>query len=92
MPVQLDQVLTALDSTTRAQLPGPVRQLATGARRRRRAARCNRCYPDWEGAFKGAAIAFESLRGERRDDLSRCVADQAADRAAIAGRGDQLPT
>jgi phospholipid/cholesterol/gamma-HCH transport system substrate-binding protein len=89
VPVQMDQILSTLDATTRASLQDTVRQLATafddgGARA------LNRSYPDWEDAFKGTAVVFESLRGERQDDLSALVRDQARIATAISDRSVQL--
>jgi phospholipid/cholesterol/gamma-HCH transport system substrate-binding protein len=89
VPVQMDQILSTLESTTRSQLKITLRELAA-AWDEGGAQALNRSYPDWEGAFKGAAIALESLRGEREDDLSTLVADQARIATAVSARREQL--
>jgi phospholipid/cholesterol/gamma-HCH transport system substrate-binding protein len=89
VPVQMDQILATLNTTTRSQLKVTLRELATavdggGARS------LNRSFPDWEGAFKGTAIVFEALRGEREDDLSTLVSNQATIATAVSDRREQL--
>jgi ABC-type transporter Mla subunit MlaD len=89
VPVQMDQILSTLDSSTRSQLKVTLRELAT-AWDRGGARDLNRGYADWEGAFKGAAIVMQSLRGQREDDLSTLVSDQARIATAVSDRREQL--
>ena len=88
-PVQLDQVLATLNSSTRDQLQVTVQELGAalrggGARRLRDG------LPAWEGAFKGFAQVAEGLRGERPRDLSELVRAQARVSRALASREREL--
>ncbi|MDX6650662.1 MAG: phospholipid/cholesterol/gamma-HCH transport system substrate-binding protein [Solirubrobacteraceae bacterium] len=89
IPVQLDEVLATLNSSTRDQLQDVVREYATaleggGARA------LNRGYADWAGAFQGTAATAEALRGPRTHDLSRLVAAAGAVSATLAERRTEL--
>jgi virulence factor Mce-like protein len=89
IPVQLDEVLATLNSSTREQLKDVVREYATaldggGAEALRRG------YPDWAGAFEGTAVAAQALRGPREHDLSRLVAAAGAVSGTLAQRRAEL--
>ena len=88
-PVQFDQVLSTLNSSTRDQLRTLVEQYGAaldhgGAQAIRRGV------PNWTGAFKGAAIVAEASRGTQEHDLSRFIAAQAQVSGALASRRTQL--
>lgn len=89
VPVQLDQVLDALDSDTRGSLKTVVREYAAalrggGAQALRRAAR------EGAGAFRNGAVASAALRGTRAGDLAGFVAASARTARALAEREQDL--
>ena len=88
-PVQLDEILSTLNASQRSQLQSLVREygraLAGGG-----AQSLHDSFPDWEGAFKGAAVVAESARGERRDDLGAFIAAGGRVSAALASRRREL--
>jgi virulence factor Mce-like protein len=89
-PVQLDQILSELDSPTRASLLHFVHALATSVKGGG-AQTFDKTLRYWSPTFRNGALAAESFRGLREGDLPSFVADGgrtaaaiAADRAALA--------
>ena len=88
-PVQLDQVLDALQSSTRDDLQVLVKELAIslqdgGSRGINRSLR-------WApGALRGAALAADASLGQERRDLSQVVAASGRTAAALASRRTEL--
>jgi phospholipid/cholesterol/gamma-HCH transport system substrate-binding protein len=88
-PVQFDQVLTALQSDTRADLQEVLTSYGSALTRRPTAAddagqdpmvqgltaaqALNRAFDDGPAALRGTAVANTALQGTRPDDLSRLV-------------------
>ncbi len=89
VPVQLDEVLSALNASTRAQTQDLVREYAA-ALDRGGAEALNRGYAHWPGAFAGTAATAEALRGRRPHDLSELVAAAAAVSSTLAERRVEL--
>jgi phospholipid/cholesterol/gamma-HCH transport system substrate-binding protein len=89
MPVQLDQVLTALRRSNRQDLLDTVQglgdSLGDGG-----AAALNRSLPDWGPTFARGAQAMEALRGQRQDDLSGVIAEAGTVMAALSDRRGDL--
>ena len=88
-PVQLDQVLTALQSDTREDLQVLLREYGTaldgaGARG------FNRSIPYWEPAYRDTAIVADAMRGETGRDLSGYVKHAGATAAALDRNREQL--
>jgi virulence factor Mce-like protein len=82
-PVQLDQILTELDSPTRANLLHFVHALATSVNGGG-AETFDKTLKYWAPAFRNGALAAESFRGLRSDDLSGFIRDAGKTAAAIA--------
>jgi phospholipid/cholesterol/gamma-HCH transport system substrate-binding protein len=89
-PVQLDQILTELDSPTRAGLLHFVHALATSVKGGG-AETFDKTLKYWAPTFRNGALAAESFRGLRDGDLGAFIRDGgktaaaiAADRAALA--------
>jgi phospholipid/cholesterol/gamma-HCH transport system substrate-binding protein len=91
VPVQLDEVLSALDQDTRGQLVRLVHGLAVALDDGGGAA-LRRSFAEWGPAFVPVAIASQALRGRAADDLSRLIAGSETTVAALAGRDRQLVT
>lgn len=90
VPVQLDEILTTLDSPTRESLTALVGALATGfdgggAKALRRS------LPVWEPVFRNGAQAAAALRGLESRDLSGAVRASATTAAALAREASSLP-
>src|SRR3954454_24493230 len=68
-PVQFDQVLTALQSDTRENLKGLLREYAAGLKGRG-ARGFNRSIKYWKPAYRDSAIVSEAMLGEHEHDLS----------------------
>lgn len=68
-PVQLDQVLTSLQSATRADLQRLLRELSIGLSGPG-ARGFNRSIPSWKPAYEGSAIVNDALLGQTPHDLS----------------------
>jgi phospholipid/cholesterol/gamma-HCH transport system substrate-binding protein len=88
-PVQLDEVLTALQSDAREDLKTLLREYGkalgrTGARG------FNRSLPYWEPAYRDTAIASEATLGEAEHDLSGYVEHAGATAAALDRHPEQL--
>jgi virulence factor Mce-like protein len=82
-PVQLDQILTELDSPTRANLLHFVHGLATSVKGGG-AQTFDKTLKYWGPTFRNGALAAESFRGLRDDDLSAFIRDAGKTAAAIA--------
>jgi phospholipid/cholesterol/gamma-HCH transport system substrate-binding protein len=94
-PVQLDQVLTALQASTREDLQALLEGYGQGLDARPRtgltgAQALNRSLRAWPSALRGTAIVNQALLGERPHDLSRLVAAQARIARALDSREEQL--
>jgi phospholipid/cholesterol/gamma-HCH transport system substrate-binding protein len=68
-PVQLDQILTALQAPTRKQLQRLLDELSTGVDKQGGAG-FNRSIRYWEPAYKNGAIVSDAQLGENPHDLS----------------------
>src|SRR3954447_12478132 len=68
-PVQLDQVLSALQSDTREDLKTTLREYAAGLRGKG-AKGFNRSIKYWKPAYRDTAIVSEAMLGEKEHDLS----------------------
>jgi hypothetical protein len=88
-PVQLDQILSALTTSTRDQLKVLLDEYATGLRGGGAQA-LHDSFPFWKGAFEGVAVVAEAARGVRPNDLSRFIRAQARVSSALASRDVQL--
>jgi phospholipid/cholesterol/gamma-HCH transport system substrate-binding protein len=88
-PVQLDEVLTALQSDTREDLKVLLHEYGTalqGAGGRG----FNRSIPHWEPAYRDSAIVADAMRGETGRDLSGYVKEAGATAAALDRNREQL--
>jgi phospholipid/cholesterol/gamma-HCH transport system substrate-binding protein len=83
-PVQLDQVLDALQAPTRADLQALLRELSAGLSGEG-ARGYNRSIPYWKPAYRDSAIVADALQGTQDHDLSRYV-DKAGQTAAAIDR------
>ncbi len=88
-PVQLDQVLTALQSDTRADLQVVLKEYASalkgrGARGYRRSLRY------WKPAYRDSAIVADASLGEAEHDLSAYLRAAATNAAALDRSPEQL--
>jgi virulence factor Mce-like protein len=82
-PVQLDQILSELDSPTRANLLHFVHALATSVKGGG-AETFDKTLKYWAPTFTNGALTAESFRGLRTHDLSNFVRDGGKTAAAIA--------
>ncbi len=88
-PVQIDEVLTALQSDTREDLKVLLHEYGkaldgAGARG------FNRSIPHWEPAYRDSAIVADAMRGETGRDLSGYVKGAGATAAALDRNREQL--
>jgi len=81
-PVQLDEVLTALQSDAREDLKVLLREYGKGLEGAG-ARGFNRSLPYWEPAYRDSAIVAEAMRGETGHDLSGYVKHAGATAAAL---------
>ena len=88
-PVQLDQVLTALQSDTRADLQVLLKEYASGLRGKG-ARGFNRSIEYWEPAYRDSAIVAEATLGETERDLSGYVREAGAVAAALDRNAEAL--
>src|SRR3954464_854133 len=85
-PVQLDQVLTALQSDTREDLKTTLREYAAGLKGKG-AKGFNESIKYWKPAYRDSAIVSEAMLGEKEHDLSGYI-----DRGGVvAGALDRNP-
>ncbi|HET9738498.1 MAG TPA: MlaD family protein [Solirubrobacteraceae bacterium] len=88
-PVQLDEVLTALQSDTREDLKVLLREYGKGLDGAG-ARGFNRSIPYWEPAYRDSAIVADAMRGETGRDLSGYVKHAGATAAALDRNREQL--
>jgi phospholipid/cholesterol/gamma-HCH transport system substrate-binding protein len=88
-PVQLDEVLTALQSDTREDLKTLLREYGKGIGGAGGKG-FNRSIPYWEPAYKNGAIVSDAMRGETGHDLSGYVKNAGAVAAALDRNRNQL--
>jgi phospholipid/cholesterol/gamma-HCH transport system substrate-binding protein len=89
IPVQLDQVLSALRTPNRRDLLATVENLA-GALERGGADAFNASLPYWAPAFVQGAQAMEALRGREEHDLSGTIRESQRVMTALADRDGDL--
>jgi phospholipid/cholesterol/gamma-HCH transport system substrate-binding protein len=83
-PVQLDQVLDALQAPTRADLQALLRELSSGLSGQG-ARGYHGSIPYWKPAYRDSAIVADALQGTQDHDLSRYI-DKAGQTAAAIDR------
>ena len=88
-PVQLDQVLSALQAPTRRDLQGLLRELSSGLHGDGSRG-YNRSIPYWEPAYRDSSIVADALQGTEPHDLSRFIDKAGATAAAIDRNRVQL--
>jgi phospholipid/cholesterol/gamma-HCH transport system substrate-binding protein len=88
-PVQLDQVLTALQSDTRDELKTLLREYGKGLDGAG-AKGFNHSIPYWEPAYKNGAIVSDAMRGETGHDLSGYIKNAGEVAAALDRNRAQL--
>jgi phospholipid/cholesterol/gamma-HCH transport system substrate-binding protein len=88
-PVQLDEVLTALQSDTREDLKVLLREYGKGLQGAGGRG-FNRSIPYWEPAYRDSAIVAEAMQGETGRDLSGYVEHAGATAAALDRNREQL--
>jgi phospholipid/cholesterol/gamma-HCH transport system substrate-binding protein len=89
IPVQLDQVLSALRASNRRDLLDTLRGLGD-ALGDGGAEALNASLPDWAPTFARGAQAMEALRGQRPHDLSGLIAEAQTVVTALADRDTDL--
>jgi phospholipid/cholesterol/gamma-HCH transport system substrate-binding protein len=88
-PVQLDQVLTSLQSDTRADLKTLLREYAS-ALDGKGAKGFNRSIRYWKPAYENSAIVSAATLGTEQHDLSNYVKNAGATAAALDRNGETL--
>jgi phospholipid/cholesterol/gamma-HCH transport system substrate-binding protein len=88
-PVQLDEVLTALQSDAREDLKVLLREYGKGLEGAG-AQGFNRSIPYWEPAFRDSAIVADAMRGETGRDLSGYIKGAGTTAAALDRNREQL--
>ncbi len=88
-PVQLDQVLSALQAPTRRDLQGILKELSTGFDHGGARA-LNRSIPFWAPAYRDTSIVTDALRGTEDHDLSRFIRDEGQVAQMLDGHVTQL--
>ena len=88
-PVQLDQVLSALQAPTRRDLQALLRELSSGLSGEG-ARGYNRSIPYWEPAYRDTSIVADALQGTEAHDLSRFIDKAGATAEAIDRNRVQL--
>jgi virulence factor Mce-like protein len=88
-PVQLDQILTSLQSDTRQDLQLLLREFSKGFDGQGGAG-YNRSIPHWKGAYKGGAIVSDALLGQTKHDLSGYVKQAGSVAEALDRNSVQL--
>ena len=87
-PVQFDQILTALQTDTRADLRVVLREYGRAVDRG--GAGYNRSIPYWEPAYKNSAIVNDATLGLLQHDLSNYVKNAGATAQALDRNPEQL--
>ncbi|HEX7301105.1 MAG TPA: MlaD family protein [Solirubrobacteraceae bacterium] len=88
-PVQLDQVLGALQAPTRRDLQALLRELSSGLSGAG-ARGYNGSIPYWKPAYRDASIVADALQGTEDHDLSRVVDKAGATAEALDRHREQL--
>jgi virulence factor Mce-like protein len=88
-PVQLDQVLGALQAPTRRDLQALLRELSSGLQGRG-ARGYNRSIRYWKPAYRDSSIVADALQGTQPHDLSQFVDKAGATAAALDRNPEQL--
>ena len=88
-PVQVDQVLTALQSDSRKDLRGLLRELASGLSGKG-AAGYQASIPYWAPAYRDSSVVNDALRGQAEHDLSGYVRNAGATAEALDRNDVQL--
>jgi phospholipid/cholesterol/gamma-HCH transport system substrate-binding protein len=88
-PVQLDQVLAALQAPTRKDLQALLRELSSGLRGAGGRG-YNASMPYWKPAYRDSAIVADALQGTQAGDLSRYIDSAGATAQAIDRNREQL--
>jgi phospholipid/cholesterol/gamma-HCH transport system substrate-binding protein len=88
-PVQLDQVLTSLQSDTRSDLQTVLREYAS-ALDGKGAKGFNASVPWWKPAYQSSAIVSQATLGEEPHDLSGYIRGAGATAAALDRNGQAL--
>jgi virulence factor Mce-like protein len=88
-PVQLDEVLTALQSDSREDLKVLLREYGTGLEGAG-ARGFNRSIPYWEPAYRDSAIVADAMRGETGHDLSGYIKGAGTTAAALDRNRERL--
>jgi phospholipid/cholesterol/gamma-HCH transport system substrate-binding protein len=88
-PVQLDQVLSALQAPTRRDLQALLRELSSGLSGEG-ARGYNRSIPYWEPAYRDSSVVADALQGTEQHDLSRVIDRAGATAEAIDRNRVQL--
>ncbi len=88
-PVQLDQVLTALQSDSREDLQVVLKEYAS-ALKGRGANGYRRSLRHWKPAYRDSAIVADASLGEAEHDLSHYIRDAAVNAAALDRSPPQL--
>ena len=88
-PVQLDQVLSALQAPTRRDLQALLRELSSGLRGAG-ARGYNKSIPYWKPAYRDGAIVADALQGTQPGDLGRYIDKAGATAEAIDRNREQL--
>jgi virulence factor Mce-like protein len=89
IPVQLDQILTTLDQSSRGNLTSVVHGLAD-ALKEGGAKEVGSSLPAWEDALARGSQGMEALRGLEEHDLSQALVGLDRTTAALADRDDEL--
>jgi phospholipid/cholesterol/gamma-HCH transport system substrate-binding protein len=88
-PVQLDQVLSALQAPTRRDLQALLRELSSGLRGAGGRG-YNTSIPYWKPAYRDGAIVADALQGTEPGDLGRYIDKAGAAAQAIDRNREQL--
>ena len=88
-PVQLDQVLSALQAPTRRELQGLLRELSDGLGGGGAQA-LNRSIPAWAPAYRDTSVVADALQGTENHDLSQFIANEGATAAALDRHAAEL--
>jgi phospholipid/cholesterol/gamma-HCH transport system substrate-binding protein len=88
-PVQVDQVLTALQSDTRHKLQALLREYGRGLSGRG-ARGFNRSIPHWAPAYASSSVVNDALQGQRPHDLSAYLRSAGTVAAALDRRPSRL--
>ena len=89
VPVQFDQVLTALQANTRVGLQHVLKQYST-ALNDGGALAVRRAYKPSEGAFKGVALLSQEARGLTQDDISQFLKSTTTVTTTLNGQRGEL--